>query len=417
MKFQKPIIFFLLLAGTGGLCLEGNAKARKTVDANEVLQKGREAFLNYNFEEASDLYDQYRSLKTKAKQPLDDDFELWETELEIASNAFDRVQKIVVVDSIEIPASKFYEAYKLASSSGIFKPYSDFDSDASGNNEIAFINEGEDLIIFPKEDVEGNLRLFERQLLLDGNWEENESLNGNFDKSGDYAYPFLGSDGVTLYFANNGEESMGGYDLFVAQKDPLTGEYLQPLNLGMPFNSPYDDIMMAIDEENGLGWWATNRNSYGNTVTVYVYQYSDMRKNYPSDTENLENYAKLASYKHTWVNDNGDVVKPVMPKIENSTNEKKEVKKDFEFNLGNGQVYYKYSDFRNRKAGDMMKQYLGKVRELEKKEELLSDMRLKYKSGKISGNEILKTEEDVDDLRSNVRNLRSEIIRLEKSVR
>lgn len=273
----------------------------KKVDADEVLQKGREAFLNYDFEEASDLYEQYRALKLKSKQELHEDFEIWEEELSIASNAFERVQKIVIIDSISVAANKFYNSYKLTGSAGKVGMTSVFNVPGNEKNkEIGFISEDEDYLIFPQKNSEGYLRLSEARALLDGSWETGETLIGNFEKTGDYIFPFMSGDGQTLYFSNNGEDTMGGYDLFVAQKDPFTGEYLQPLNLGMPFNSPYDDLLMAIDEENGLGWWATNRNNFEDKITIFVYLIDDIRKNYPYDTENLSDYAKIMDYKATW---------------------------------------------------------------------------------------------------------------------
>ena len=35
-----------------------------------------------------------------------------------------------------------------------------------------------------------------------------------------------------------------------------TDTYLVPENVGMPFNSPYNDYMYVIDEYNNLGWFA-----------------------------------------------------------------------------------------------------------------------------------------------------------------
>ena len=32
-----------------------------------------------------------------------------------------------------------------------------------------------------------------------------------------------------------------------------------PENVGMPFNSPYNDYMYVIDEFNDLGWFASDR--------------------------------------------------------------------------------------------------------------------------------------------------------------
>ena len=414
---MKSIYFlFIFLMVGSGVSFGAKAKAKK-VDPEEVLQRGREAFYNYDFEEAADLYDEYRSLKTKAKQSLDDEFEIWESELEIASNAFDRVQKIVVVDSISIPSGRFYEAYKLSSSAGKIAPYSLLSNDRNGNNETAYVNEGGDYLFYAQENSDGELRIHEKILLLDHTWEEKESLEGDFEKSGDYAFPFMSSDGQTLYFANNGEESMGGYDIFVAQRDALTGEYRQPLNLGMPFNSPYNDFMFAIDEETGLGWWATDRNAFEGRVNVYVYLLEDIRKNYPDDTENLSELAKLASFKDTWTDDKNQLISPMMPTINTHSEGNRETTKDFELSLGNGKTYIKYTDFKNRKAADLMKQYITKRTELERKEKDLSQLRQQYKTNKSLQTKIIENETEIEDLRLQTYALRNEVLKLEKSVR
>lgn len=279
----------------------GAAKVKtKKVAPEELLQKGREAFFNYEFEEAADLFDEYEELQTKAKKPIDENLEEWRKQLNIATNAFGRVQRIVVIDSINMPRATFYKAYKLLNSAGMIGRVSDFKITGLNTKEVGFINEDRDYFIFPENDSSGRLILKEYRTLLDGSVESMEALEGDFEQEGDYAYPFLCGDGLTLYFSNDGTETMGGYDLFVAQKEPISGESLQPLNLGMPFNSPYDDFMMAIDVERGLGWWATDRNSPGGDVTIYVYILDDLRKNYPADTEDLVNFAQIKDYKSTW---------------------------------------------------------------------------------------------------------------------
>lgn len=415
MGYRKLFILIGLILVCNGIGFAAKAKAKK-VDPEEILQKGREAFFNYEFEEAADLYDEYRTLKSKAKQNPEEEFETWVAELEVASNSFERVQKIVVVDSLSLPADKFYSAYKLSDSSGIVTPYSSIFKDEN-NNEIAFFNEEKDKVIFPKLNEEGEMRLFEKTKLLDGTWEEREFLEGDFDLNGDYAFPFMSSDGQTFYFANNGEDSMGGYDLFIAQKDALTDEFRQPLNLGMPFNSPYDDLLFAIDEENGLGWWATDRNSLENKITVYVFLYEDVRKNYPSDTENLIDLAKITSFKDTWTDDDYQPITPAMPIVNPMEKQTRSQNRDFVFPLGNGKVYYSYSDFRNRKASDLMKQYVNKKKELEKKEKSLWDMRSQYKTNKGLNERIIQGEEEIENLRAQTKALKNDILKLEKSVR
>ena len=36
---------------------------------------------------------------------------------------------------------------------------------------------------------------------------------------------------------------MGGYDIFVTRYNSDTDNYLNPENVGMPFNSPFNDYM------------------------------------------------------------------------------------------------------------------------------------------------------------------------------
>ena len=47
-------------------------------------------------------------------------------------------------------------------------------------------------------------------------------------------------------------------------------------------------------------WWATDRNSPGEDVTIYVYLLDETRKNYAPDTEDLKTFAKISDYKATW---------------------------------------------------------------------------------------------------------------------
>lgn len=416
-KKYSILLWILVIISTGQLYAKTTSK--KSPSPEEVLAQAREAFFDYDFESAADLYEDYEALIKKAKKDPDENLDIWKEELEIASNAFDRVQRIMIVDSIAIKKNKFFDAIRLSDSAGQLGWLQDLDNNLPvSDNNAAFINDSRDYFITSVPNDQGELRLFEGRRLLDGSWETKDVLEGDFEQSGDYLYPFLSGDGQTFYFANNGPESMGGLDIFVAQKDAITGEFLQPLNLGMPFNSPYDDFMMAIDEETGLGWWATDRNNFENEVVVFVYLLDDIRRNYPPDTENLAALAKITDYKSTWEEPRMNIYNDV---LRNFSEKKRKLNsndsEDFVLNLGNGKTYHKYSDFKNRKASDLMKQYIAKKKELEKKENLLKELRLKYKKDKNLANKILADEEEIDKQRAQVTNLKNEVLRLEKSVR
>jgi len=53
--------------------------------------------------------------------------------------------------------------------------------------------------------------------------------------------PYISGDGKTLYFASQGHENIGGYDIFYSTLDDK-GHWSQPVNMGYPINSTDDDL-------------------------------------------------------------------------------------------------------------------------------------------------------------------------------
>ena len=53
-----------------------------------------------------------------------------------------------------------------------------------------------------------------------------------------------------------------------------------PENVGMPFNSPYNDYMYVIDEFNDLGWFASDRYQPEDKVCVYVFVPNESKQVY-----------------------------------------------------------------------------------------------------------------------------------------
>ncbi len=101
-------------------------------------------------------------------------------------------------------------------------------------------------------------------------------------------------DGVTLYYAAQGEGSLGGYDLFVTRYNPATKEFLRAENLGMPFNSPANDYMLVIDEAANLGWLVSDRFQSPDSACVYVFVPNETREVYEISDMNREHVLHVA---------------------------------------------------------------------------------------------------------------------------
>lgn len=116
-------------------------------------------------------------------------------------------------------------------------------------------------------------------------------------------FPFLMPDGITLYFAQKGENSIGGYDLFVTRYDAESGAFLKAENLGMPFSSTANDYFYAIDEATNLGYFVTDRNQPKDKVCIYVFVPNQTRKFYQSEAysdQQLRSLASISKIADTW---------------------------------------------------------------------------------------------------------------------
>lgn len=115
--------------------------------------------------------------------------------------------------------------------------------------------------------------------------------------------PFLMPDGITLYFAQKGEKSIGGFDIFVTRYDSEQGQFLRSENLGMPFASESDDLFYAVDEFNQLGYFVTSRRQPPGKVCIYVFIPPAVRRAYPSEAyseQQLRSLASLQRIADTW---------------------------------------------------------------------------------------------------------------------
>ena len=111
-----------------------------------------------------------------------------------------------------------------------------------------------------------------------GDWEEPVLLSNNINTDQDEDGPFLTEDGKTLYFSSKGHSSIGGYDIF--KSEMVDGQWSAPINLGIPINSPADDIFYVTDPEQKNGFFSSSRE--GGHGSMDIYAFSD-------ECENLKN--------------------------------------------------------------------------------------------------------------------------------
>ena len=69
--------------------------------------------------------------------------------------------------------------------------------------------------------------------------------------------PYFDKSSKSLYFSSDGLIGYGGYDIYKTIGELVN--WIPPINIGLPINSPYDDIYYTKFNKDTLGFFASNR--------------------------------------------------------------------------------------------------------------------------------------------------------------
>ncbi len=345
------------------------------VTPQDALSAAKEAFDDYNPSLARKHIEECRkAMKRTRKTALTEAADSLEERVDRLESMMQRVEQIVVIDSITVDKETFFETYRLSpSAGGLYSPATLPEEFDVADNTVVYMPENGQSIIWGS-----NSGLMESVRFTDGTWDTPTPAGEILDQGGTANFPFALTDGITLYYATQGDDSMGGYDIYISRRND-NGDFLTPQNMGMPYNSPYDDYLLAIDEETGTGWWATDRNRLGDRITIYVFIPSSMRINHPVNAPDLASRARLDNYRATWP-DGADYA-GLLDRIDNIEDSHADNSPDFTLALPDGRVYTRWSDFKSPVARRLMEQYVDALEEEAADCRMLEDMRERFKPG------------------------------------
>lgn len=119
-----------------------------------------------------------------------------------------------------------------------------------------------------RKDGFGGKDIYSATLNEQGEWDNVKNLGENINTLYDEDAPFLSNDGKTLYFSSRGHDGIGGFDIF--KSELINGNWSTPINLGIPYNSPADDIFYIQTTENE-GYFASSRKNGWGDMDIYHY--------------------------------------------------------------------------------------------------------------------------------------------------
>lgn len=376
-----------------------------------------EAMAQYDFDKAEEILNAKIDYLTKKKQPTEYEDSLLE-EVEKARIRLQATECVTFIDSIVMPKDELISNLRLGNESGRIESYTQSFHLPDTLDCTVFMNQLANHRIFGMPVGNGLQRLFAQEL-IGSEWTDPKELKGLELEEGEVAnYPFMLSDGITLYYAAKTEESLGGYDIYMTRYDTDEHVFLAPENIGMPFNSPANDYLYAIDEYNNLGYFATDRNQPEGKVCLYTFIPNSSRRIYNQNevgVEKLRNLARITCIRDTWIN--RDDVKKAITRLDGVRKEGKNSDKvhDFDFVLDDNRTYTTATDFKNSEAQKQVNLWMESKQDLASTKTQLDNLRDKYATA--SNEQKQQFAPQIRILEGKVEQLMTELRQQEKQIR
>lgn len=329
--------------------------------------------------------------------------------------------KVLFIDSIVVEKTDFIKHIPLSKQAGTISTYEEFFNRPAQVPLSAYQNEFGDRCFYADGDTLATALYSIDQL---GNQlskpRELTELGSDYRSPN---YPFLMSDGMTLFFAAKGEHSIGGYDLFMTLYDNEEGRFYRPENYGLPFNSTANDYLIAIDEFNELGYLVSDRYQPNGKVCIYTFVPQFPRVSFEDEDisdDRLRRYARLNSISDTWSFGNR---LEALQRYQNVVSQKAQGTEagSFSFVINDAVVYHQLKDFRSPQSRQLYKQYAELESELNTDKRTLDMQRDKFSNAsareQLQMREImLKLENQISEALPKLQQMAKEIRYIENRV-
>lgn len=272
-----------------------------------------------------------------------------------------RVEKLQVIDSVDVRLDSMLSVCPLSLETGTL---------TQDSLSIVYTNQRGDRRLWAAP-CDSAYRIVSAQRLLN-HWTTPDTLPATVNMATCQQSPYVLSDGVTLYFASNDTNGLGGLDLYVSRYNTSTNTYTRPENLGFPYNSEANEYFLIIDETRHIGYFATDRFSVQGRVRVYSFVPTEP-KAYWHDLshDSLVAYAQLRNALPA--EHRGEILQPKVQSVE-----ERPMSEAFRFVLNDSTIYTSLEDFRSPAARDMYQEWQRSYQQWIADSERLSELRRQY---------------------------------------
>ena len=358
-------------------------------------------------EEAIEAYNTYLN---RTKEPNEREAYITKqiTKAEKIQRYLRRVERVQIIDSVEVALDSMLQVCTLSAEAGTLK----WDSIGS----TIYTNQRGDRQLRTSL-VDSSRILIATHRLLD-DWTQPDTLPYTINFTQDQRSPYMLNDGVTLYFAANDSDGLGGLDIYVSRYNMATENFTTPENVGMPYNSPANEYLFVLDEMRQVGYLATDRFATEGRVHIYSFAIAKQKQYWRNIvTDSLITYARLERFE------TGSIDTIFSTNHSAIVTENTDEIGDFCFVVNDSIIYHSLHDFQNMQAKEKYLAWIKAEQQYRDEQQQLASLRKQY----ATANEdqlkeeltpvILRLENNQSQLRIQCQALLREIRQIEMSAR
>ena len=346
------------------------------------------------------------------KQPSDVNVKMFESM--VPSTA-----KLMFIDSVVVDKKDFLNSLPLNKESGKLTYFNSFFNANKEVNTTVYINEFNNRSYYAEGDsTQSSIYTIDK---LGNKWSKPVKISEINDEFKNSDYPFLCSDGVTLFFGAKGPKSMGGYDIFMTRYNGDDGTWYEPENYGLPYNSTANDYLLAIDDYDQLGWLVTDRRQEEGKVCIYTFVPTTPRQNFENDDltkKQLNSFARILKIEDTWQFGNREAALKRVEDLKKRNTQGKKVTSNINFVINDNVTYHSISEFKSSSAREKYKQLVALQDKYNKNIATLQQLRDDYAKNRTKdlAKDILFYEKEVEQQAISIKDLKKIIREQERGL-
>lgn len=186
----------------------------------------------------------------------------------------DGSEMLIYIDHID----QFGDIYYSVKKNGAWVKYVPFPENINKKieNSASISADGNTLLFVRGENREDQKDIYICRKLPNGNWSEPFKLGDQINTPYNEDFPYLSTDGVTLYFSSEGHNTMGGFDLFKSVWNPDDNTWTKAENLGYPVNTTDEDRSISLTPDNRVGYISALRPGGQGDLDIYRIKFNDI---------------------------------------------------------------------------------------------------------------------------------------------